>query len=305
MKKYIQTRKYYPCLDLHKILAFLGNTFLETNLFYNYFPTRFENDKKNYPAGLQIWEEITIEENSNTEKIVALTTPQSKFSYAIQVHPEYNYLLKEMVQWIIDHSTAVKNNVDANQILTIITLEGFTHLENILREYEFKRTKNDGFLRIRDLKSKIQDYSLPEGFFIRPLKGEDEYDAYAKAIRETFGHGEWFDSQIVKDNTLRSYYNQELDLIVEAPNSEIASFCTFRMDPNSRITELEPMGTVPKYRELGLGKALLSEGLKRIKDYYPSLLVIGGAADNPSANRLYDEVGFTKKGTYYCWEKLI
>lgn len=305
MEKFIQTRNYYPCLDLQKILNFLGNTFLETNLFYNYFPTRFENDKKNYPPGLHIWEEITVDKDSKTERIIGITTPQRKFTYAIQIHPDYNYLLKEMLQWIIDQSIAVKNDSATSQVLTIITLEGFIELENLLKEYGFKRTKNDGFLRIRDLQTEVPDYFLPEGFTIRPLKGEQEFAEYAKAIRETFGHGEWFNSEIVKDNSLKSYYNQELDLVVEAPTGEIASFCTFRIDPHSRITELEPMGTVPKYRKLGLGKVLLNEGCKLLKSYNPSFLVVGGAADNPGANKLYEQTGFTLKGTYYCWEKKI
>jgi len=65
------------------------------------------------------------------------------------------------------------------------------------------------------------------------------------------------------------------------------------------------MGTHPDYRGLGLAKALISEGMRRLKDYDPLLLYIDGAADNPGVNRLYDATGFEKRGTYYYWSKMI
>ena len=73
----------------------------------------------------------------------------------------------------------------------------------------------------------------------------------------------------------------------------------------SRATELEPMGTHPDYRRMGLAKALISEGMRRLKKYDPLNLYIDGAADNPAANRLYEVTGFEKRGTYYYWSKTI
>lgn len=73
----------------------------------------------------------------------------------------------------------------------------------------------------------------------------------------------------------------------------------------SRATELEPMGIHPDYRGRGLGKALIFEGMRRLKDYDPLNLYIDGAADNPGANRLYEVTGFEKKGTYHYWSKVI
>jgi predicted GNAT family acetyltransferase len=78
-----------------------------------------------------------------------------------------------------------------------------------------------------------------------------------------------------------------------------------RVDPVSRATELEPMGTHPAYRGFGLATALISEGMRLLKKYDPLNLYIDGAADNPGANRLYEVTGFEKKGTYYYWSKTI
>ncbi len=58
------------------------------------------------------------------------------------------------------------------------------------------------------------------------------------------------------------------------------------MDPASKITNLEPMGTHPDYRRLGLAKTLITEGLKRTMMIEPSLFYIGGAVNTPAANQL-------------------
>jgi ribosomal protein S18 acetylase RimI-like enzyme len=102
-----------------------------------------------------------------------------------------------------------------------------------------------------------------------------------------------------------SFYRGDLDLVAVAPGGDIASFCTFRMDPPSRVTELEPIGTLPEYRRLGLAKALLVEGFRRLAKYDPTLLYIGGAADTPEANRLYEVTGFNGRFDYYYWYKTI
>lgn len=120
-----------------------------------------------------------------------------------------------------------------------------------------------------------------------------------------FGHGEWFTAEVLEGLSRTSFYNRDLDLVAVAPDGSIASFCTFRMDPPSRITELEPMGTHPDHRRRGLAKALLSEGFRRLRGYNPTLLYIGGAADTSEANRLYEVTGFREKYYYYHWYKTI
>jgi len=119
--------------------------------------------------------------------------------------------------------------------------------------------------------------------------------------RLVFGHGESFNSELYGWIASCSFYRQDLDLVAVASDGTFASFCTFRMDPVSRITSLEPMGTHPDYRGLGLARLLIFEGLRRAMRYNPALFYIGGAADTPAANRLYDSVGFAEKLAEDCW----
>ena len=301
----ILSKCYDSRFDFSRVMDFLRETYMETGSLYNHFPTRFENDKNNYPEGIHLWEKDICDTESEQKRIIGLSLPTRKFIYFVQVHPNYEYIINEIVDWIIVHSIKVKNDPNNKQELHIISLEGYKALENVLSKKGFVKDSIDGLLRIRSLDTPIQTLKVPDGFILRSIHGKTEYFNYAKAIRETFGHGEWFNEELVAELNSKSYYRQNLDLIIEAPNGDIASFCTFRVDSILRTTELEPLGTLPKYRGLGLGKIIIYEGLKRLKDYAPTLLFIGGAADNPAANALYESTGFEKKGTFIIWKLMI
>ncbi|MHA2386529.1 MAG: GNAT family N-acetyltransferase, partial [Candidatus Thorarchaeota archaeon] len=102
-----------------------------------------------------------------------------------------------------------------------------------------------------------------------------------------------------------SFYKEDLDIIAVDPKGKFAAFCTVRMDPISRIAELEPVGTHPDHRKLGLGKAVICEGLKRLEKYKPSAMVIIGAAPSEGARRLYESVGFVNEGTQHYWVRTL
>lgn len=305
MKMVIKSRKYKMEDDLTLLLNFLRETYFETKVLYNLFPTRFENDNDIYPEGIRIWELFYKEENSSEGKVIGFISPARKNIYHIQINPKFHDILPEMVDWIVQHVKKINETIKEFEEILIIVLEGHSDLEKVLSLSGFIKNSSDGFLMIKTISNYRNNNVLPVGFSIRSLKGKKDYPLYALAIRDTFGHGDWFNEEVVEKNTKKSYYKQELDLIIEAPNGDIASFCTFRIDPISKLTELEPMGTVPKYRKLGLGKILLEEGFKRLKKYNPSLLFIAGASDNPGANKLYDSTGFEIKGTYYVLENTI
>jgi ribosomal protein S18 acetylase RimI-like enzyme len=97
----------------------------------------------------------------------------------------------------------------------------------------------------------------------------------------------------------------DLDLVVVDTSGKIVSFCTFRFDAPSGLTELEPMGTLDAYRNMGIGRALLVEGFRRLQEYKPSVLYIGGAANRPPANRLYELTGFTERYDLVRWERTL
>ena len=61
-------------------------------------------------------------------------------------------------------------------------------------------------------------------------------------------------------------YRPDLDLVVEAPDGSYAAFALAWYDPENRVGELEPVGTDPRFRRRGLGRAVNLFGLERLRE---------------------------------------
>jgi len=174
-----------------------------------------------------------------------LAVPEVFFVYFIHLHPGYIWLCEEIVEWIEEFTKTYKNELDeiGTETLSIIEHEGNPEKEKVLHDHGFTRQGVYGIFRIRDMETPIQDFKLPNGFSIRSAQPED-FDEIASCIRKIFGHGEWFTQQILEDTARASFYQQDLDLVIVNEDGKIVSFCTFRLDSPSGITELEPGGTL-------------------------------------------------------------
>jgi len=296
----VVSRQYDAELDFQRVMGFLRDSFAETGSLHNWLPPRFENSRAEVATGTRIWEEV----GGSEPRVVAVANPESRFIYFIQIDPEYAYLEGEVVEWIVEYCASQKTSSEELRI-SVVALEGNPAREAALAEHGFERGRVYGIFRLRAVDAPIPDFEPPEGFTIRSVEPEEDFDRIAAAIRLVFGHGEWFTAEVLLGLSRASFYLGDLDLVAVAPNGEIASFCTFRVDPQSRVTELEPMGTLPEYRGMGLAKAILAEGFRRLTKYDPALLYIGGAANTTEANRLYEVTGFNERIDYYYWRKTI
>ena len=302
----IVTRAYNSDEDLKSVMTFLREVFNETSSYQNWFPDRFENSHEgggsvHWVDDIRIWEEMD-DKSTPSRKIVALANPESLNDYFIQIDPAYSFLEREIFIWIERHCLEKKRNPNKKEKIRIHTIEGNSVRELLLSELGYKKGEASMYLRLRPVDLPIPDVGCPESYEIRSVKGKSDYDQLASITRLVFGHGEWFNAQVYEGITRCSFYKKDLDLVAIAPDGTFASFCTFRMDPISRITNLEPVGTHPSHRRLGLAKTLIFEGLRRATRYNPALFYVGGA-NTPAANRLYDSVGYTEKIAEYCWFK--
>ena len=82
----------------------------------------------------------------------------------------------------------------------------------------------------------------------------------------------------------------------------MASFCTIWFDDVTRSAYFEPVATVPAHQRLGLGKAVMCEGLRRLKRLGATKAFAGSYA--PDAHALYSSVGFTQYELLEPWFNL-
>jgi ribosomal protein S18 acetylase RimI-like enzyme len=296
----IISRKYNPKNDFDLVGTFLINLFELTRSFQYWLPVRFENNHLDRKEAVRIWEK-QIKDTS--AEIVAITSSESPNTFYIHTHPEYKSLEREILEWIEQHFTSKRKESSKDRKLYLFSMQGDTERETLLVESGYTRRGIIGIHRSRPVDMPIPEVEIPEGFTVRNIQGKVDYDQLAKTIRIIFGHGDWFDAGVLEGIASCSFYKEDLDLVTIAPNGTFASICTIRIDPFGNMATVEPMGTHPDYRKIGLGKILIYEGLKRAMKYNPTLFYIDSAANNPAANKFYNSVGFTGDVAEYYWQK--
>ena len=85
-----------------------------------------------------------------------------------------------------------------------------------------------------------------------------------------------------------------------APNGEIASFCTIWFDDVNRIGAFEPVGTAPAHQRRGLGKAVIHEGLRRLRALGAVEACVG--SESPETFTFYSAIGLISTGFTQAWE---
>jgi len=94
-------------------------------------------------------------------------------------------------------------------------------------------------------------------------------------------------------------YPGELDLFVRSPDGRGASACTLWLDPDNSLGLFEPVATHPDFQRLGLGKAVMAEGLRRLRALGLRRAILGFDPNNAPARALYTSLGF-RPCAYYA-----
>jgi GNAT superfamily N-acetyltransferase len=87
-------------------------------------------------------------------------------------------------------------------------------------------------------------------------------------------------------------YHGERDLFVRSPDGRGASACTIWFDSVNGVGLFEPVATYPDFQGKGLGKAVMTEGLRRMKAAGMTRAVVGFDPTNVAALALYTSMGF-------------
>lgn len=95
-------------------------------------------------------------------------------------------------------------------------------------------------------------------------------------------------------------YRADLDCIAEAPDGRLAAYCLAWLDPDNRVGELEPVGTHPDFRRLGLASAVSRFALRRLEEEGATRATVYAVVDpaNPGPKLLYESIGFAETSRF-------
>ena len=95
------------------------------------------------------------------------------------------------------------------------------------------------------------------------------------------------------------------DWVVLAPDGCVAAFCNVWYDAVSRTGQIEPVGTHPDFQRKGLGKAVMTAGMRFLQSKGMGATRICVIADNLPAIKLYESVGFRLVNKLLLHQKAI
>ena len=133
---------------------------------------------------------------------------------------------------------------------------------------------------------------LPAGFAVRPLAGTKEAPAAAATHRAAFG-SEHMTAERREGILSAPGYDPALDLVAVAPDGRLAAVALAWLGPTAggrREGQFEPVGTAPEFRRRGLARALLLEGMRRLRAAGATHALVETEDVREAANGLYRTV---------------
>lgn len=202
----------------------------------------------------------------------------------------------QLLDWSIDCLTRIVHQQGEKEIQTMWVAEHDTERISQLEQRGFQRGEYAMWNLECSLEERLPEPHVPNGFGLRQVAGEEDIKPRAAAAYRAFGSRQPFDEywpryQRFADSPV---YVSSLDLVTIAPQGDFSSFCIAWPDPVNHIGLFEPVGTHPDFQSQGLGRAVVTEGLRQLQNcgmYRASVCV---ETDNPAAQALYQAVGFQK-----------
>jgi len=224
------------------------------------------------------------------------------------VHPglRTRELEEEMLNVAEEHLAAVKS--DSSHRLCVWAPEQDTLRQDMLTRRGYTKSDWPEHQWRCHLDLPIPDVPLAPGYTIRSLgdgleflercyaSGLGFHDGDIKIAVENRDDPTWY-----RNIQTAPLYRRDLDLVAIAPDGAIAAFCTIWFDDVTQSAYFEPVATVPAHRQHGLGKALMTEGLRRLQRMGATTAFVGGFSR--AANALYQSVMGAEYELYEPWVK--
>jgi mycothiol synthase len=307
---HLTMRKYRDEDDYGRLRAFLRQTFLLND--------RRELNWQAYRLDYWRWhgimnlgqgplEETVFIWETAADQIVAVLNPEDPGVAYLQVHPEFRSadLVAEMLTVAEAHLAVSEGGGRSRLQLTAHAAD--TMYQRVLASRSYTNCSTVSYHHRRSLSEAIVEPELPPGYTVRALGGVEELPArslvswrafHPDEAEEKYEGWSWY------LNVQRApLYRRDLDIVAVAPSGELAAFCTIWFDEVTRTGGFEPVGTVPAHQRRGLGKAVMFEGLRRLRDFGATLATVG--AESSQAHAFYLSAGFTSYDLLGLWERVL
>lgn len=302
----ITMRPFHSEEDYQQMKNLIRGNFMRTNV--QLYPTAMDLDYWRFvfdesPDGIQaaqLWQD----EDGRVVGFVWMNEDATDWV----CHLDYRDLLDEMLEWSEKERTKIYTAENDEPLYNCITIFDCDHRSGeIAKNRGYHRTDDYSYYGKRSLEDRFPKVCLPENYTLRSISSDHEIKQRA-AMNPLAGN----EITLQKYKTLMKEapdYRQELDLIVLDSIGNVAGYCTAWYDDISHIGIFEPYAIHPDHLRRGLGRSLLFEGMKRLRDLGAKAVYVshGGldSEETDPALELNAAVGFKQVGRNYVWVKKL
>lgn len=224
----------------------------------------------------------------------------------LQVHPDWRgrgVLEEPMLAWATQR-TEERAHAEADAVaLATFVDETDTAYTTLFEQRGFARGPWQMVRMRRDLAASIPLSTPPPGTTLRAVRTED-FAERVNLHRAAF-HPSRFTRAAYQHLRAAPGYRPDLDVVAVAPDGRLAAYAVAWFDPGNRIGLFEPVGTHPLLRRQGYGKAVMAEGLRRLRNLGASVAFLHTGMTAEAAVRLYESVGFRVVSTENQYKKML
>lgn len=247
---------------------------------------------------------VTLWEDSG--HIAAVLNPDARGEAFFQIHPAQAGPALEAELLSRAEATLAVTSEDGRRRLTVWAPAAERARQELLAQHGYVKGEPAEHMRWRDLtEDNLPTVPLAAGYTVRALGDDSELPARSWLSWRVFHPNEpdeRYEGWTWYHNVQRvPLYRRDLDLVAVAPDGTLAAFCTVWLDDVTRTAVFEPVGTHPHHQQRGLGKAVMTEGLRRAQRLGATLATV--SSYSTAAHALYAAVGFTAFELNEPWHK--
>ncbi len=237
-------------------------------------------------------EEVTFIWETTKGKIYAVLNPFEMGEVVLHIHPDFRSPDLEHELFAAAEKYLTGQKPDGQRYLVTLADQDDPLRQQVLADRGYMNRGQPVRRWRRDLNGVIPAVEIAPGYTIRSMGGLEEHPARSWASwtafhphepAEAYEGWEWY------CNVQRApLYRRDLDIVAAVPSGEIAAFSTIFFDDVTRSGVCVLVGTAAEHQRRGLGKAVITEGLRRLERMGATRAFANGF--DPPANALYSAV---------------
>jgi GNAT superfamily N-acetyltransferase len=284
--------------DFWKIRDLLDETYQITPTGFNWEVRRWDGRRfynktpdwdPRWKKQVRIWETVD-------GKIVGAVHPEGKGgNIFLQLHPDFRIIEEEMIAWGEDN--LARPMKDGKMLAKTFVFDYDSPRRLLLEKRGFEKTESGGVLRRfrfanQPLPPKME---LANDYKLDIIRGDniDDCQKLADLLNAAFNRDFHTAEEFFTFSKYAPCYCNDMDLVAVESDGTYAAYAGIPFNRDMFYGIFEPVCTHPDHQRQGLAKALMIEGLYRLKALGAKDVYVG-TGDQIAANKLYDSIGFTE-----------